>query len=491
MRNQWVTTFVSYAISTGLWDEMDRVYLTNKVLFLLGLDDYQKESEIGGWLPVELVTKLVEIAIETGKINESLHEKDVLIGELMDIVTPTPKEVNDRFNKDYEESPKKATDNFFKLSKENDYIKTQAIAKNIEFPYESDYGTLNITINLSKPEKDPQEIKKAATVSNSNYPKCMLCLENEGFAGRIGYPNRFNHRVIRFSLCDEPWAFQYSPYAYYNEHSIFFSAVHRPMSINKETFTRLVSVLDVFPHYFVGSNADLPIVGGSILSHDHYQGGRCDFPIESSPIEETYDLESFKNVSVGIVKWPMSVIRLRSSDKKAIVEAADYILTKWRDYSDPSLEIIAYSDDGTPHHTVTPIARIADDQYEMDLVLRDNNVSERYPDGIFHPHPEYHHIKKENIGLIEVMGLAILPPRLKEEMEDVKRFLLNQEHNMADYHADWAKKIKETQSITKENVDERLQEGIGEVFLHVLEDAGVYKRDELGQQGFRRFMSTL
>ncbi|APB30994.1 UDP-glucose--hexose-1-phosphate uridylyltransferase [Vagococcus teuberi] len=491
MTNQWIKTFVSYAISTGLWDELDRVYLTNKVLYLIGLDDYEDDREIEGTLPVEMVEKLVEVAIDSGKIKSTAHEKDVLIGQLMDIVTPSPKEVNQQFNKNYETSPEKATDYLYELCKDNDYIKTQAIAKNIEFPYDSEYGTLNITINLSKPEKDPEEIKKAATMKTANYPKCMLCIENEGFSGRIGYPNRFNHRVIRFNLCDEPWAFQYSPYAYYNEHSIFFSAVHRPMSINKETFTRLVHVLDVFPHYFVGSNADLPIVGGSILSHDHYQGGRFHFPIESSPIETSYDILDFPNVSVGTVKWPMSVIRVTSDSKEDVIDAADYILKKWRDYSDLSLEIKAFSDDGTPHHTITPIARRKNGNYEMDLVLRDNNVSDKYPDGIFHPHPEYHHIKKENIGLIEVMGLAILPPRLKEEMEDVKKFLLNQEHSMVDYHKEWAGKIKSTQDITEKNVDEKIEEAIGEVFLHVLEDAGVYKRTQEGQDGFKRFMSTL
>ena len=491
MTNQWIKTFVSYAISTGLWDELDRVYLTNKVLYLIGLDDYEDDREIERTLPVEMVEKLVEVAIDSGKIKSTAHEKDVLIGQLMDIVTPSPKEVNQQFNKNYETSPEKATDYLYELCKDNDYIKTQAIAKNIEFPYDSEYGTLNITINLSKPEKDPEEIKKAANMKTANYPKCMLCIENEGFSGRIGYPNRFNHRVIRFNLCDEPWAFQYSPYAYYNEHSIFFSAVHRPMSINKETFTRLVHVLDVFPHYFVGSNADLPIVGGSILSHDHYQGGRSHFPIESSPIETSYDILDFPNVSVGTVKWPMSVIRVTSDSKEDVIDAADYILKKWRDYSDLSLEIKAFSDDGTRHHTITPIARRKNGLYEMDLVLRDNNVSDKYPDGIFHPHPEYHHIKKENIGLIEVMGLAILPPRLKEEMEDVKKFLLNQEHSMVDYHKEWAEKIKSTQDITEKNVGEKIEEAIGEVFLHVLEDAGVYKRTQEGQDGFKRFMSTL
>ncbi|MGX6969788.1 UDP-glucose--hexose-1-phosphate uridylyltransferase [Vagococcus bubulae] len=491
MVNQWMTTFVSYAISTGLWDEMDRVYLTNKVMFLIGVDDYEKEAELIDKLAVEMVNELVNVAIQQGKIVDTAHEKDVLVGELMDIVTPTPKQVNDTFNSYYDKSPKQATDYFYQLSRDNDYIKTQAIAKNIEFPYECDYGTLNITINLSKPEKDPKEIKQAATMASTNYPKCMLCIENEGFSGRIGYPNRFNHRVIRFSLCGEPWAFQYSPYAYYNEHSILFSQVHRPMSINKETFTRLVNVLDVFPHYFVGSNADLPIVGGSILSHDHYQAGRCHFPIETSPIEKSYDILNFPNVSVGIVKWPMSVIRLRSDNKDELINVADYILTKWRTYSDEALNISAFSHDKTPHHTVTPIARKKEGKYEMDLVLRDNNISDTYPDGIFHPHPEYHHIKKENIGLIEVMGLAILPPRLKEEMSEVRQFLLGKKHQMKDYHMSWATSIKENQQITEETVDKQIEDAIGEVFLHVLEDAGVYKRNKEGQEGFNRFMETL
>lgn len=491
MINQWIKTFVTYAINTDLWDELDSVYLTNKVMYLIGVDEYEDTLPIEKKSAVDSVNELVNIAIQTKKIEDTAHEKDVLVGQLMDIITPSPKAINETFDRLYQDSPKQATDYFFELSKENDYIKTQAIAKNIAFPYESEYGTLNITINLSKPEKDPKEIKQAASVKSTNYPKCMLCIENEGYAGRIGYPNRFNHRVIRFSLCDEPWAFQYSPYAYFNEHSILFSAVHRPMSINKETFKRLVNVLDVFPHYFVGSNADLPIVGGSILSHDHYQAGRCDFPIETSPIEKVYKITSFPSVSVGIVKWPMSVIRIQSETKSELIKAADYILDKWRHYSDESLDIVAFSMDGTPHHTVTPIARKRDDKYEMDLVLRDNNVSDEFPDGIFHPHPEYHHIKKENIGLIEVMGLAILPPRLKEEMEDVKQFLLNQSDNVAEYHKEWAKEVKKNNTVTTENVDYILEQSIGEVFLHVLEDAGVYKQDKQGREGFHRFMETL
>lgn len=487
----WVQSLVSFSIKYNTWDEMDRVFLTNKVMGLIGLESFKEVPEEPFCLPIDAVNQLIQYAIDHGVITSDLHEQDVLLGQLMEIITPSPKVVNDQFFNTYNHSKTQATDDFFQLCQVNDYIKTQAIAKNIEFPHQTDYGTLQITINLSKPEKDPKAIQQAAKTKVSNFPACMLCMENEGYNGRIGYPNRLNHRIIRFDLNDEPWAFQYSPYAYFNEHSIIFSRIHRPMSINSDTLNRLVSVLDFLPHYFVGSNADLPIVGGSILSHDHYQAGRFTFPIESAPYDTCYKTKLYPNVTIGTIKWPMSVVRLKSQSKTQLLKVATQVLDFWKYYSDTKLEISAFSNDGTPHHTITPIARFKEGSYELDLVLRDNNTSTEHPDGIFHPHTQYHHIKKENIGLIEVMGLAILPPRLKSELDDVRAFLLDEPNNIQEYHKDWAKDLKANSDITSDNVYEVIQAGVGDVFLKVLENAGVYKRDTEGQAGFHRFMVEL
>lgn len=488
----YVHALASYGIKTGVWDEMDRIYLTNKIMSFIGLDDISPLTDKPCDLePVDLIAKLVEIAVDNNSINDTFFDKEVLEGRLGDLITPTPKQVNTSFHEKYKANPRLATDYFYELSKNNDYIKTKAIAKNIEFPYKSEFGELLITINLSKPEKDPKAIQKEASSSDVNYPKCMLCMENEGYKGRIGYPNRLNHRVVRFPIGEETWAFQYSPYAYYNEHSIIFSEEHRPMKIDKLAFEQLLNVVDYLPHYFAGSNADLPIVGGSILSHNHYQAGQFTFPIELAPILKTFTLEKFKDVSFSVVKWPMSVIRLQSENKNSIIKAAENILKKWQAYSDEDLDIVAVTPDGTLHHTITPIARKKEDTYELDLVLRDNNVSKEHPDGIFHPHKEYHHIKKENIGLIEVMGLAILPPRLKDELSEVELFLLDKPNNIADYHISWANSLKENHEITNDNVAQVIQDGVGEVFSHVLENAGVYKLDDNGQAGMTRFIEYL
>ena len=395
------------------------------------------------------------------------------------------------FAQHYSKDPQEATDYFFELCKTNDYIKTRAIAKNIVFPAETEYGTLEITINLSKPEKDPKEIAAQRNSVSVDYPKCMLCMENEGYKGRMNYPARTNHRIIRMNLDGEAWGFQYSPYAYYNEHCIVLANEHRPMKINRQTFERLVKVIEVLPHYFVGSNADLPIVGGSILSHDHYQGGRHTFAMAKAAVERSFDLLGFTEVQAGIVKWPMSVIRLQSADTTQLVAASEYILEQWREYSDPSVQVNAYSADGTPHHTITPIARKNGDVYEMDLVLRDNNVSAEYPEGIFHPHPEVQHIKKENIGLIEVMGLAVLPPRLATELTEVERYLLAEDNQIAAYHVEWADELKARYEFTAENVEAIVQKEVGLVFAKVLEHAGVFKRDDEGQAAFARFIQTL
>ena len=488
-----IKQFVEFVITEGDWSQLDSIYLTNRVLFLVGLKALPEASEeINESLSaLELVDGLVAEAIKNEAIEDNEYEVEALRGQLMDLMTPSPRDVNQKFHELYEISEKQATDYFFELSQKTDYIKTRDIAKNIEFPVATEFGNLEITINLSKPEKDPKQIASSVKEETVDYPKCMLCMENEGYSGRVGYPNRFNHRIIRTELNNEGWGFQYSPYAYYNEHSIIFSQKHQPMKISRQTFERLLTIIDWLPHYFVGSNADLPIVGGSILSHDHYQAGRFTFPIETSPLSYEFELPQFKQVTAGIVKWPMSVIRISSETIDELIDAADFILTKWKTYSDESLSIVAETSDGVKHHTITPIARKRAGKFEFDLVLRDNNVSEEFPDGIFHPHPELHHIKKENIGLIEVMGLAILPPRLYREMKDVRAYLLGEANNIESYHMDWANKIKENHQITANNVEKIVNNEIGLVFLQVLKDAGVYKQDEAGQTGFRKFVDYL
>lgn len=484
--------FVDYVIQASNWTDLDKKYLANKILFLIGEKSIAEETDFENQVDsLDLVDSLIETAISNQAIEDTEYERECLRGQLMELITPSPSEVNSNFNEFYQESPEKATEYFFNLSKKTDYIKTRDIAKNIEFPVATEFGDLEITINLSKPEKDPKQIASSVKSEVIDYPKCMLCMENEGYAGRDGYPNRFNHRIIRTDLENEKWGFQYSPYAYFNEHSIVLSQNHQPMKIERKTFERLVAITKWLPHYFVGSNADLPIVGGSILSHDHYQAGRFTFPIERSPLEFEFSLPEFSSVKAGIVKWPMSVIRISSENSEELVEAACFILDKWRGYSDEELDIVAETKDGLKHHTITPIARRRDGLFEFDLVLRDNNVSEEFPDGIFHPHPELHHIKKENIGLIEVMGLAILPPRLHREMKEVKRFLLDEVNEIEAYHLDWTKKIKSSNLVTKENVQEIINNEIGLVFLQVLKDAGVYKRDETGKAGFKKFVDYL
>ncbi|MGX6978027.1 UDP-glucose--hexose-1-phosphate uridylyltransferase [Vagococcus elongatus] len=484
-----IKQFVTFAIEDGGWMTMDRIYLENRILALIGeevLED-EKITSSPSLSPLELVDQLVDQGIK----NNPATIREILEGQLMDLMTPPPSVINALFAQHYDKNPKKATDYFYSLSKKNDYIKTRAIAKNIVFHSETDYGNLEITINLSKPEKDPKQIAAELTAKKVDYPKCMLCMENEGYLGRVNYPARSNHRIIRLNLDGESWGFQYSPYAYYNEHAIFLAEEHRPMKITKNSFEKLLRIIEVFPHYFVGSNADLPIVGGSILSHDHYQGGRHEFPMAKAPVEYPFDILGFPDVKAGIVKWPMSVIRLQGKEISSLVNSAAFISEAWKQYSDESLSIKAYSADGTPHHTVTPIARKNGEFFELDIVLRDNNVSEEFPDGIFHPHQDVHHIKKENIGLIEVMGLAVLPPRLKEELTEVEKFLLDKPNTIKDYHHKWAVNIKETETFNEETVSNVVQKAVGKVFLRVLEDAGVFKRNQTGQEGFKKFIKTL
>lgn len=482
--------FVTAVIAASDYEEMDRIYLKNRIMSRIGeegLDAPAKKEDL-----IALKDQLVEIAVANSKIQDSMAAKDSLGAELMDWITPSPSQVNHRFWETYRQSKEDAIADFYALSKRNDYIKVKAIAQNIAFETQTPYGSLEITINLSKPEKDPKDIAAAKLAKASHYPACQLCFENEGYQGRLDHPARANHRIIRFDMDGHDWGFQYSPYAYFNEHCIFLDNQHVPMAISRKTFERLLTIVETFPGYFAGSNADLPIVGGSILTHDHYQGGRHTFPMELAPVEDSFSIEGFEAVSVGIVNWPMSVLRLQSDDKAQLIALADHILKVWRGYSDPAVQVLAVSD-GQPHHTITPIARIRDGHYELDLVLRDNQTSPEHPDGIYHPHADVQHIKKENIGLIEVMGLAILPPRLKEELKQVQDYLLGRESTVATYHQPWADDLKATHpSITDEAEAEVLvRESVGQIFARVLEDAGVYKRTAEGQAAFRRFVATL
>lgn len=483
-----VETFVTQIINFSDYTELDRIYLRNWILALVGDDALTVKTTQSNLLALK--DQLVQIAQDHGHSLKTNAERDLIGAELMDLIVPRPSIVNQRFWQTYHRSPEQAIADFYELSKRSDYIKTQAIAKNIYFKAPSQYGDLEITINLSKPEKDPKEIAAAKKQKPTGYPLCQLCMENEGYLGRINYPARKNHRIIRFDLNHEEWGFQYSPYAYFNEHCIFLSAKHEQMKIDRETFKNLLQIVDQFPGYFAGSNADLPIVGGSILAHEHYQGGRHRFPMDKAPLTTKLQFTGFSQVEAGIVKWPLSVIRLRSQSQSQMVDLAEKILKSWQNYTDEQVEVRAVTN-GEKHHTITPIARKQNDFYELDLVLRDNQTSATYPDGIFHPHPDVQHIKKENIGLIEVMGLAILPPRLESEMLEVKKFLLDQPNEIARIHLKWAQKIKAKQSLTSENVDQILQNEIGQVFARVLEDAGVFKQTKIGQAAFLRFAQNV
>ncbi|HEL9645290.1 TPA: UDP-glucose--hexose-1-phosphate uridylyltransferase [Streptococcus suis] len=481
-----VDRFVEQVIANSDFEEMDAIYLRNRVLALVGDQVLTVQTELTDL--IELKEELLAHGVRTGFVGELLEEQDMVGTCLMDLVTPSPSQVNHDFWMTYQISPEKAIADFYELSKRNDYIKLAAIAKNVYYQVDTDYGKLEITINLSKPEKDPKSIAAATKAETSNYPKCLLCMENEGYQGRINHPSRANHRIIRLDLGQEQWGFQYSPYAYYNEHAIFLNKEHVPMVISPQTFEQLLDLLDIFPDYFVGSNSDLPISGGSILTHNHYQGGRHSFAMEKAPIERQLVFDGFESVSAGIVKWPMSVIRLASSSKSDLLGLATKILEKWRSYSDDAVQIKAATD-GIPHHTITPIARKKDDVYELDLVLRDNQTSEEFPDGIYHPHPDVQHIKKENIGLIEVMGLAILPPRLKAELEEVQNYLLGKDSQVAVYHQAWADQLKaQHPQVTEDQVEEIVRQSVGQIFARVLEDAGVYKRTPEGQAAFMRFI---
>ncbi|MEY8462949.1 UDP-glucose--hexose-1-phosphate uridylyltransferase [Streptococcus merionis] len=487
--NKCITTFVDKLIGDGYYDELDRIYLINRLLHLVG-EGLSEEVEIGNTL-IELKENLVEVAVKNGKIGASEEEKECLGAEIMNFITPLPSQFNQVFWTFYKERPEKALTYFHELSKDNDYIKVKAVAKNIYYQTQTEYGNLEITINLSKPEKDPKSILAARQQKSSNYPKCLLCMENEGYQGRINHPARANHRIIRLDLGKEKWGLQYSPYAYFNEHCIFLSQEHVPMAVTTKTFEQLLEIVDIFPDYFVGSNAGLPIVGGSILSHNHYQGGRHQFPMEVADVDRTFTLVGYDDIWAGILNWPMSVIRLRGEHKDRLIQAASHVLRCWENYSDRSADILAATGD-VPHHTVTPIARRREGQFELDLVLRDNQTSEEFPDGIYHPHPDVQHIKKENIGLIEVMGLAVLPPRLKRELEEVEQFLLGNKAQIKEYHKPWAMRLlEENPKCDKMSVREIVRTSVGQIFKRVLEDAGVYKHTVEGQAAFQRFIVSL
>ena len=484
-----INNFVEQVIQYGLYKPMDYLYVKNRILALVGEEGANtstSETDIK-----ELKDMLVELAEKNGKVGPLAEEKDCLGAELMNFITPIPSAVNENFWSTYQESPEKAVNDFYQLSKDNDYIKLSAIAKNIAFRAETKYGPLEITINLSKPEKDPKTIAAEKLMKASNYPKCLLCMENEGYQGRVNYPARANHRIIRMKLGDEEWGLQYSPYSYFNEHAIFLNTKHIPMAITPKTFEQLLEIVDIIPGYFAGSNADLPIAGGSILSHNHYQGGKYVFPMEVAECKTTFVFSGFEDIQAGIVKWPMSVLRLRGKNKQRIVELASKILKSWQGYTDLEADIIATTG-GIPHHTITPIARVVNGQFEMDLVLRDNHTSELHLDGVYHPHKDVQHIKKENIGLIEVMGLAILPPRLKTELEEVEKYLLGKDNAIADYHLEWADQLKEKYpNVKEEEINSVVQHEVGQVFARVLEDAGVYKNTPFGHEAFMRFVKSV
>lgn len=483
-----VNAFVNVILKSGTYQPLDRIYVTNKVLALVGDGEAIEPNSTD---VLDLVDALLKTAVQNGKIENTPSDLDILEAQLTDLMTPTPANVNNKFWNLYTDTPEKATDYFYQLSCANNYIKTRSIEKNIVFDAKTASGPLEITINLSKPEKDPKAIAAARNQATDTYPVSKLAIENEGYLGRLGYPARSNHRVIRLKLGGETWGFQYSPYAYFNEHAIFLAAAHKPMIINQHTFTNLLEIVRMFPHYFVGSNADLPIVGGSMLAQDHYQGGRHVFPMMKAPIDRKIKLPGFdKDLTAGIVKWPMSTIRLISKNQESLINAATKIADNWKHYDDESVSIRSYTND-TRHHTVTPIAYRQNDNYVLDIVLRDNQTSKQYPDGIFHPHQDVQHIKKENIGLIEVMGRAILPARLKPEMKQVKRYILGQPNNIAEYHKTWADQLKQANKFTAENADAIIKQALGDVFSRVLMDAGVFKWDKTGQSAFDRFIDQL
>ena len=488
--NYLITKLVEYGIKNGFITEADRIFTVNQILDILSLEEYEEPAR--DMAEPELEEILKGILDFAGK--ESVTERDLLDTKLMGVILPKPSQLIGKFNELYDKSPKEATDYFYNFSIKSDYIRQYRIKKDVKWKVDSKYGEIDITINLSKPEKDPRDIAAAKHAKQSGYPKCLLCYENEGYAGRLNHPARQNLRVIPMKIDDLDWGFQYSPYVYYNEHCIAFNKQHVPMKVDESAFRKLIDFIKIFPHYFIGSNADLPIVGGSILSHDHFQGGNYEFSMAKAEIEKEFKIKGYEDVEAGILNWPLSVIRIRSKDSSKIIELSAHILEKWRSYTDEEAFIFAETD-GEMHNSITPIARMRDGFYEMDLTLRNNVTTDERPYGLYHPKESLHHIKKENIGLIEVMGLAVLPARLKTEMdmlgvalvcgEDIKN------HEVLGKHSDWCEILLKKYVFTKENVNGILQEEIGKVFVEVLEDAGVYKCDELGRRAFMKFLGHI
>ena len=490
----YIDALVSYAMNTGLANPEDHWVLINRILDILQKPDYEPSEEPQPDDIEEILGGILDYAVEKGLCDDNITAKDIFDTRIMGAITPMPREIIRTFWEKYEKSPVEATDWYYKLSCDTDYIRRYRIEKDMRWKYPCEYGELDVTINLSKPEKDPKAIAAAKFAPQTAYPKCQLCRENEGYAGRMNHPARSNHRIIPIKICGADWCLQYSPYVYYNEHCIVLNEEHIPMKIDKSAFEKLLDFVKLFPHYFVGSNADLPIVGGSILSHEHFQGGHYTFAMETAPIREKIVFKGFEDIEAGIVKWPMSVIRLRGSDSARIADLADKILGIWRGYSDESVSVIAFSE-GQPHNTITPIARRRGEDFELDLVLRCNITTEEFPMGVFHPHEDKHHIKKENIGLIEVMGLAVLPSRLKKELSDLAKAAIEGKDVSSDEtlskHAEWLSELKKEYTFTEENAMDIILKETGKVFAEVLEDAGVYKNTAEGEKAFLRFINEV
>ncbi len=496
MINKEIKKLVAYGIQNNLLSPCDEVYTVNQVISALNLDEFTDCDITGEEIILEDILKNInDYAVKTGIIEDSITYRDLFDTKIMGLLMPRPSEVRARFNELYEDSPKAATEYFYKLSCDSDYIRRYRIKKDKKWTVDTDFGNLDITINLSKPEKDPKAIAAAKNAPQSGYPKCLLCRENEGYRGRLNSPARQNHRIIPVEINGSDWFMQYSPYVYYNEHCIVFNSLHTPMKIERNTFAKLLSFVEKFPHYFVGSNADLPIVGGSILSHDHFQGGHYEFAMAKAPVEKDITFKGFEDVEAGIVKWPMSCIRIKSKDTLRLIELADKILKKWCSYTDEDAFVFAETD-GEPHNTITPIARRKNGVYELDLVLRNNITTPEHPLGVYHPHSELHNIKKENIGLIEVMGLAVLPARLNTELKILADAIIDGRDIKSDEtiakHDTWVKSFIESYpEINSGNIMKILCAEVGKVFLKVLEHAGVYKCDKKGREAFLRFTDSI
>lgn len=492
--NKLINELMAYGIRTHLVEEDDRIYVTNRLLELFGLMEFTEEQVEERDL-AEILRDMCKYAYENGIIEDNtVTATDLFDTKIMGLLTPPPSVVRKNFRERYAQSSKAATDYYYQFSKATNYIRTERIAKDEKWVTETEYGPIDITINLSKPEKDPRDIAKAGQAKKSGYPSCLLCVENEGYAGHFSHPARQNHRVIPITLDGQEYFLQYSPYVYYNEHCIIFNRQHTPMKIDRAVFKKILEFVKLFPHYTAGSNADLPIVGGSILSHDHFQGGGYVFAMAKAPYDRVFTLPGYEDLTAGIVKWPMSVIRLRGKDIDRMTAAADHILSSWRGYTDEESFVFSETD-GVPHNTITPIARMHEDMYELDLVLRNNITTPECPWGVYHPSADLHHIKKENIGLIEVMGLAVLPARLKKEMAELEEYILNHKdlrsNETLEKHADWVDEWIQNYEINETNIHAIVQQEISKVFVKVLECAGVYKRTEDGQKGFDRFIASL